>query len=104
MTDPVAAIGLNGYAYLNTLAAGSATRLGDILVNRSTDGGATFGQPVVASRGPSVNVFPDKNWIAVNTFANTTTAGRIIVTFTAFPAPGQPGTTPMVRHYLTQRS
>ena len=99
VTDPVAAIGLNGYAYLNTLAAGSATRLGDILVNRSTDGGATFGPPVIAYRAPSVNVFPDKNWIAVNTFANTATAGRIVVTFTAFPAPGQEGTTPIMRVY-----
>ena len=99
VTDPVAAIGLNNYAYLNTLAAGSATRLGDILVNRSTDGGATFGQPIVAYRAPSVNVFPDKNWIAVNTFANTPTAGRIVITFTAFPAPGQQGTTPIMRVY-----
>ncbi|HEX8678825.1 MAG TPA: sialidase family protein, partial [Chthoniobacterales bacterium] len=98
-TDPVAAMGLNGYAYLNTLAAGSATRLGDILVNRSTDGGATFEQPVVAYRAPSVNVFPDKNWIAVNTFANTATAGRIVVTFTAFPGPGQTGPTPIMRVY-----
>jgi hypothetical protein len=99
VTDPVAAIGLNGFAYLNTLAAGSPTRLGDILVNRSTDGGATFGPPVVAYRAPSVNVFPDKNWIAVNTFANTPTAGRIVVTFTAFPGAGQSGPTPIMRVY-----
>ena len=99
VTDPVVAIGLNNYAYLNTLAAGDSTRLGDILVNRSTDGGATFEQPVVAYRAPSLNVFPDKNWIAVNTFANTPTAGRIVVTFTAFPAPGQQGTTPIMRVY-----
>ena len=99
VTDPVAAMGLNGYVYLNTLAAGSTTTVGDILVNRSTDGGATFEQPIVAYRAPSVNVFPDKNWIAVNTFANTPTAGRIVVTFTAFPAPGQQGTTPIMRVY-----
>ena len=99
VTDPVAAIGLNGFAYLNTLAAGSSTRVGDILVNRSTDGGATFEPPVIAYRAPSVNVFPDKNWIAVNTFAGTPTAGRIVVTFTAFPAPGQQGTTPIMRVY-----
>ena len=99
VTDPVAAMGLNGFAYLNTLAAGSSTRLGDILVNRSTDGGATFEQPVVAYRAPNVNVFPDKNWIAVNTFANTPTAGRIVVTFTAFPGAGQSGPTPIMRVY-----
>jgi Neuraminidase (sialidase) len=46
-----------------------------------------------------VNVFPDKNWIAVNTFATTATAGRIVVTFTAFPGPGQTGTTPIMRVY-----
>jgi hypothetical protein len=99
VTDPVAAMGLNGFAYLNTLAGGSSTTLGDILVNRSTDGGATFGPPVVAYRAPNVNVSPDKNWIAVNTFANTPTAGRIVVTFTAFPGSGQSGPTPIMRVY-----
>jgi hypothetical protein len=99
VTDPVAAIGLNGFAYLNTLAAGSNTTVGDILINRSTDGGATFGQPIVAYRAPSVNVFPDKNWIAVNTFPNTPTTGRIVITFTVFPAPGQTGPTPIMRVY-----
>jgi hypothetical protein len=85
VTDPVAAMGSNGFAYLNTLAAGSPTRLGDILVNRSTDGGATFGPPGGRLSRAERNVSPDKNWIAVNTFANTPTAGRIVVTFTAFP-------------------
>jgi hypothetical protein len=99
LTDPVAAVGSNGFVYLNTLAAGSSTRVGEILVNRSTNGGASFEQPVVAYKAPSVNVFPDKNWIAVNTFANTPTAGRIVVTFTAFPAPGQQGPTPIMRVY-----
>src|SRR4029453_854867 len=32
----------------------------------------------------STSVFPDKEWMAINTFGNTATAGRILVTFSLF--------------------
>jgi hypothetical protein len=96
-TDPVAAVGLNGHAYLNTLAAGSSTTGGTILVSRSTDG-TNFAPPVVAFQAASPSDFPDKNWIAINNFPGTPTAGRIVVTFTMFPAVG-PGPHPIMRVY-----
>jgi hypothetical protein len=84
-TDPVAGIALNGNVYLNTDAATDSTADHAVLaVSRSTDGGATFQSPVIAYTPPSAAYFPDKNWMAVNTFANTPTAGRIVVTFTRF--------------------
>ena len=82
-TDPVAGVGLNGNAFLNTLSAGNATQGGSVLVSRSVNG-SNFNAPRVAYHANNPNDFPDKNWMAVNTFANTPTAGRIVVTFTLF--------------------
>ena len=84
-TDPVAGFDLNGNIYLNTLVAVDPTfDTAAVVVSRSIDGGQTFGAPSVAYQQPNSNVFPDKNWMAINTFANTATAGRILVTFTLF--------------------
>ena len=84
-TDPVAGIDLNGNVYLNTLVATDPNfNNGAVVVSRSTNGGATFGSPTVVYRPPNNNVFPDKNWMAINTFSGTATTGRIVVTFTLF--------------------
>jgi hypothetical protein len=68
-TDPVAAVNAGGVPYLCTLAATDVnfTR-GVVVVSRSIDGGATFDAPRVAYRAPNNTVFPDKNWMAINTF------------------------------------
>ena len=47
----------------------------------------TTGAPFVAA-APNASLFPDKNWIAVNSFPGTPSAGRIIVTFTLFSNTG----------------
>ena len=96
-TDPVAGVALNGQAYLNTLAAGSSTQGGTILVSRSFDG-TNFNPPRVAFQAATPSDFPDKNWMAINTFAGTATFGRIVVTFTMFPAVGS-GPHPIMRVY-----
>lgn len=84
-TDPVAGVDLNGNVYLNTEAATDANFNGGvILVSRSTNGGASFGSPSIVYQPPNTNVFPDKPWMAINTFPGTATAGRILVTFTLF--------------------
>jgi hypothetical protein len=84
-TDPVAGIDLNGTIYLNTEGATDTNfNNGDILVSRSTNGGVTFAAPSIVYHPPNNNVFPDKPWMVVNTFASTTTVGRILATFTLF--------------------
>ncbi|CAN5789304.1 hypothetical protein BH20VER1_BH20VER1_21360 [soil metagenome] len=90
-TDPVAGIDAAGNAYLNTLglitrttSQGVGAFEGSVLVSRSTDGGATFGPPVLAYRTPNVDTFADKNWMAINTFPGTASFGRILLTFTIF--------------------
>ena len=57
---------------------------GIILVSRSLDGGATFDPPAVVFEPANPNNFPDKPWMAVNTFVGTSTVGRILVTWTLF--------------------
>ena len=95
-TDPVAGIDLNGYVYLNTEGATDVNfNNGIVLISRSTDGGATFGAPVVVYQPSSAGVFPDKNWLAINTFAGTSTVGRLVVTFTRFSG----NVSPIVRSY-----
>ncbi len=79
-TDPVAAIDLNGNAYLNTLGFNGG--FGAVLVSRSSDGGKTFKAPVLAYQSATSDDFPDKNWLAVNTFGPN--PGRLIETFTLF--------------------
>jgi BNR repeat-like domain len=83
-TDPVAAFDLNNNLYLETLVAtDSQFANGAVVLSKSTDGGATFASPVVVYQ-PGTSVFPDKEWMAINTFAGTATAGRILVTFSLF--------------------
>ncbi len=86
-TDPVAGVSLDGRMYLNTIAALDTNfNRGAVLVNRSTNNGASFSGPVVIYASPDNNTFPDKNWLAVNTFTGTATTGRVLVTFTLFTA------------------
>ncbi len=84
-TDPVAGVDASGNLYLETLAAVDTNfNSGVVVVSRSTDGGVSFGPPRVAYQPPNNTVFPDKDWMAINTFSGTPTFGRIFVTFTLF--------------------
>jgi hypothetical protein len=95
-TDPVAGVDLSGNVYLNTEGATDVNfNSGDILVSKSTNGGANFAAPSVVYHPPNTTVFPDKPWMAINTFAGTATVGRILATFTRFLG----SASPIVRAY-----
>lgn len=84
-TDPVAGVDLNGRIFINVEGATDPNfDTGIVLVSRSNDGGQTFGSPAVVYRPPASTIFPDKNWMAINTFPGQATTGRIVVTFTEF--------------------
>jgi hypothetical protein len=84
-TDPVVAFNLVSNVYLETLVATDAQFInGAVVLSKSTDGGATFAAPVVAYRPGNNSVFPDKEWMAINTFPGTPTGSRLLVTFTLF--------------------
>jgi hypothetical protein len=102
-TDPVAAINLINNVYLETLVATDAQFInGAIVLSKSTDGGATFAVPVVAYRPGSSSVFPDKEWMAINTFPGTATGSRLLVTFSLFSNINSNGA-PIIRVYSDNR-
>jgi len=84
-SDPVAGIDLNGTMYLTTIAiVDVAQTMSAITLSRSTNGGETFNAPIEALRSPNSSIFLDKEWLAVNTFSNTPTAGRLVITYSRF--------------------
>ncbi|MEO8045346.1 MAG: sialidase family protein [Spartobacteria bacterium] len=96
-TDPVAGIDLSGRVFLNTEAATDPDfNTGIILVSRSLDGGNTFESPTTVFEPTNNSNFPDKSWMAINTFAGTANVGRILVTWTLF---GTTDASPILRSY-----
>ena len=88
-TDPVGGINREGDLFLNSLVAIDFNfDKGRLVVQRSSDRGATWAAPVTVYSGyfNSQNnyIFPDKNWMVVNDYANEPTTGRIVVTWTDF--------------------
>ena len=95
-TDPVAGIANDGTLYLNSLVSvDEAFGLGRLVLQRSFDFGDTWSDPLSIYTGrnfSSINqVFPDKNWMAVNDIGGTATEGRIVVTWTDFRTIRTPG-------------
>ncbi|MDX2111914.1 MAG: sialidase family protein [Verrucomicrobiota bacterium] len=88
-TDPVAGADLAGNLFTNHLAAvNSDFSQSHVVICRSSDGGQNWTPPAVIARSTyrsaTDNTFPDKNWMAVNDYAGTSTAGRIVCTWTRF--------------------
>lgn len=74
-TDPVAAVDVRGILFLSTLdARDSGFTLDDLVVSRSTDGGATWTHHVAYS-SPDAQLFADKDWLAVDDYAGTPRLG-----------------------------
>lgn len=84
-TDPVAGAGPQGDLYLQSLASVSgAFSLAAVVVNRSTDGGATWSAPATVFESNSTLLGPDKNWLAVNDHTGTPNFGRLVSTWSNF--------------------
>ena len=81
ISDPTVAFDAKHNVWLiNTLGIDANTVGAAVLVNRSTDGGLTWGNPVaVATAGPS-NFF-DKNWIACDNTATSPFFGSCYVEY-----------------------
>jgi hypothetical protein len=84
-TDPVVAFDLNNNIYFCTDAATDPNFTnGVIAVSKWSVGSPAFARPVEVYRPPNNSVFPDKDWMAINTFAGTNHVNRIVVTWTLF--------------------
>jgi hypothetical protein len=96
-SDPVAGVDLSERIFLCTEGAtNNAFSTGAVVVSRSLDGGKTFSAPAVVFQPTNDSNFPDKPWMAVNTFGNTANVGRIVVTWTLF---GTTDASPIYRAY-----
>lgn len=87
-SDPVVAFGPDGAVYAQTLAFDDTRSA--IAVQRSDDGGLTFGAPVLAHVDTSPALFNDKNWIAVDTFTMSPFRGRVYAAWDQLNSAGAP--------------
>jgi len=81
--DNVAGFDLQGNAYIASLA-GTLNYPSQMVICKSTDGGRTFTAPLGLATATSSN-FPDKPWLAINTFAHSLTPNRLAVVFSRGP-------------------
>jgi hypothetical protein len=88
VSDPVLAFGPDGTLYLSTLlfSLGCPSAVG---VSRSTDGGQTFGPPVLAHFSDSCAYSDDKDWLVVDTSQRSPHYGRLYQFWTPFLADDQ---------------
>jgi hypothetical protein len=82
-SDPVVAFGADGSVYLSVLVFNLGCPSG-VAVLRSTDGGATFGPPVMVHVSKTCMLFDDKNWIVADTQPHSPFHGRIYQFWTEF--------------------
>ena len=79
-SDPVVAFGPDGAVYATTIAMNQVTDFRTaVTVQRSDDGGLTFGDPVIVREDANPLAFNDKEWIAVDTYPSSPHFGRIYV-------------------------
>jgi hypothetical protein len=97
-SDPVVDFGADGSVYVNALVFDATTCPTGLTMSRSTDGGATFGRPVVVQKSASCNYSDDKNWMVVDRQPRSPFYGRIYVFWTPFLADssGRPTGNPQV--------
>ena len=86
-SDPVVAFGADGSVYVSSLVF-DVTCPTAVAVSRSTDGGATFGMPVLAQHSNTCAVSDDKNWLVTDTQPNSPFFGRIYQFWTEFLSSG----------------
>lgn len=82
-SDPVLAWGPDGSLYLSVLVFDTTCPSG-VTVSRSTDGGRTFGAPVVVHASQTCDVNDDKNWLVVDNSPRSPHRGRLYQFWTAF--------------------
>ncbi len=82
-SDPVVAFGPDGSVYISVLAISLNCPSG-VTVSRSTDGGRTFGPPVLAHYSDSCAYSDDKNFLVVDNGRHSPHFGRLYQFWTPF--------------------
>ena len=87
-SDVAFAFGPDGSAYAQTIPFDQSDARSGLAVQRSADGGVTFGPPSLVVDDNDINIFNDKNWIGVDTFSDSPHYGRIYSVWSRFIATG----------------
>ena len=87
-SDPVAAFGPDGSDYAQTIPFDETDARSAVAVQRSTDGGVSFGQPSLVVDDNNPDVFNDKNWLAVDTAKGSPHYGRLYTVWSRFITTG----------------
>jgi hypothetical protein len=87
-SDTAVAFGPDGSDYVQTIPFDETDPRSAVAVQRSADGGLSFGPPSLVVDDNNVNVFNDKNWIAVDTFRRSPHFGRVYSVWSRFITTG----------------
>lgn len=82
-SDPVIAFGPDGSVYISVLDITNACPTG-VSVSRSTDGGKTFGPPMMVHTSDSCAYSDDKNYLVIDTHPGSPHFGRLYQFWTPF--------------------
>jgi hypothetical protein len=91
-SDAAVAFGPDGSAYAQTIPFDQTDARSGVAVQRSVNGGRTFGPPSLVVDDNDINVFNDKNWIAVDTSRHSPFFGRIYSVWSRFITTGSGAT------------
>jgi hypothetical protein len=90
-SDPVVTFGPDGSVYATTIALDQINDFQTaVTIQRSDDGGLTWGDPVIVRRDTNLSFFNDKEWVAVDTYPSSPHFGRIYVAWDRIGPTGQP--------------
>jgi hypothetical protein len=87
-SDAAVAFGPDGSDYAQTIPFDETDARSAVAVQRSTDGGVSFGPPSLVVDDNNVNVFNDKNWIAVDNSPRSPHYGRVYSVWSRFITTG----------------
>jgi hypothetical protein len=87
-SDTAVAFGPDGSDYVSTIPFDETDPRSAVAVQRSTDGGVSFGPPSLVVDDNNVNIFNDKEWVAADTFRHSPHFGRIYAAWSRFITTG----------------
>jgi hypothetical protein len=103
-SDPVVQYAADGTLYLSSLLFDTTTPRTAVGVSKSTDGGATWGPPVLAHASSTGNYSDDKNWLVIDNSPTSPHSGRLYQFWTPFITIGNNTTSPQAVRFSDDKA
>jgi hypothetical protein len=91
-SDTAVAFGPDGSDYVSTIPLDETDARSGVAVQRSTDGGISFGPPSLVTDDNNINIFNDKEWVAVDSSPHSPHHGRVYAVWSRFITTGSGST------------